>query len=67
MNGVYRLYITNITVGTSYSLTFTANAGDTIRTNFGGTQVINNNNDHIFEIVYFGSNRYYINSVGNFT
>lgn len=41
--------------------------GDTIRTNFGGTQVINNNNDHIFEIVYFGSNRFYINNVGNFT
>ena len=67
VNGVYRLYITNIAVGTSYNLTFTANVGDTIRTNFGGTQLVNNNNDHIFEIIYFGSNVYYINNVGNFT
>lgn len=66
VNGVYKLYITNTAVAIAYTLTFTASAGQTIRTDFGGTQLINNNEDHIFDIQYFGSNRYYITNVGNF-
>jgi len=66
INGVYKLFITNNTIGSSYSLQFTANAGDTIYTNFGGSLTLNNNQDHVFNIIYVGSNKYYIENVGNF-
>ena len=70
VNGVYKLYVYNITCS-SYLLQFLTTTTDVIYTNFGGTQTINNNNNHIFEIIYSGNysgnNIYYINNIGNFT
>jgi hypothetical protein len=65
INGVYRFYVSNSS-GANSNLQFTAGGVDTIRTNFG-TQTINNTQTQIFEIMFTGSNTYYIFNVGNFT
>lgn len=65
VNGSYDLYINNISIGSSYNISF-VNGSYTIYTNFIQPFTLANNNQHIFNIKYAGSNTYYITYLGNY-
>lgn len=65
VNGSYDLYINNISIGSAYNISF-VNGSYTIYTNFVQPFTLANNNQHIFNIKYAGSNTYYITYLGNY-
>ena len=65
VNGLYNLYINNVTVGSAFNISF-VNGSYTIYTSFIQPLTLANNNQHIFNIKYAGSNTYYISYLGNY-
>jgi hypothetical protein len=67
INGIYKLYVINAsTSGSTNTFFISSNNNDNIIANFSGYQQIESGNVSIFEIMYYGSNIYYIKGTNGY-